>query len=132
MNDLIKKEDEINKYISKYNSIVDLPKPLGRLIFLLETTVAGTTYISDIDRIIDSMNIWDRLILYREPENSNDKHAIRIETINREKIGYIPRQNNVIISRLMYAGKEIVGELIEMELRGNWFRIIFAIFLKES
>lgn len=78
------------------------------------------------------MNIGVELILYREQENPNDKHAIRIETINGEKIGYVPRQNNVIISRLMDAGKEIVGELIEMESRGNWFRIIFAIFLHES
>lgn len=132
MNDLIKKEDENNKYIIKYNPIVNLPKPIKRSIFLLETTVAGITYISNIDRIIESMNIWDELILYREPENPNDKHAIRIETINREKIGYIPRQNNVIISRLMDAGKEIVGEVEEIESRGNWFRIIFAIFLHES
>lgn len=132
MNDLIKKEDENNKYIIKYDSIVNLPKPFERFIFLLETTVAGTTRIKDIDKIIDSLNIRDDLILYREPDNPNDKHAIRIETINREKIGYVPRQNNVVISRLMDAGKKIVAEVTEIESRGNWFRILFAIFLHES
>lgn len=132
MNDLIKKEDENNKYIIKYDSIVNLPKPFERFIFLLETTVAGTTRIKDIDKIIDSLNIRDDLILYREPDNPNDKHAIRIETINKEKIGYVPRQNNVVISRLMDAGKKIVAEVTEIESRGNWFRILFAIFLHES
>lgn len=132
MNDLIKKEDENNKYIIKYYSIHNLPKPVERFIFLLETTVAGTTRIKDIDKIIDSLNIRDDLILYREPDNPNDKHAIRIETINKEKIGYVPRQNNVVISRLMDAGKKIVAEVTEIESRGNWFRILFAIFLHES
>ncbi len=132
MNDLIKKEDENNKYIIKYDSTHNLPKPFERFIFLLETTVAGTTCIKDIDKIIDSLNIRDDLILYREPDNPNDKHAIRIETINKEKIGYVPRQNNVVISRLMDAGKKIVAEVTEIESRGNWFRILFAIFLHES
>ncbi len=132
MNDLIKKEDENNKYIIKYDSTHNLPKPFERFIFLLETTVAGTTRIKDIDKIIDSLNIRDDLILYREPDNPNDKHAIRIETINKEKIGYVPRQNNVVISRLMDAGKKIVAEVTEIESRGNWFRILFAIFLHES
>lgn len=57
MNDLIKKEDENNKYIIKYDSTHNLPKPFERFIFLLETTVAGTTCIKDIDKIIDSLNI---------------------------------------------------------------------------
>ena len=133
MNDLIKKaENQLTEYLIGQESKLPLPQPFERDIYLFDTYVAGTTHVNGITEIEGNINEGDRLIFYREPENEYDTQAIRVETLKTEKIGYIPRQDNLIFSRLMDAEKLLFGKVISKELRGTWVRIKIKIFLHEN
>lgn len=133
MNDLVKIDNgDLIEYLMKTGSGLDLPKPFERDIYLFDTYVAGTTHIKGIEKIGESLKDDDRLVFYREPENEHDPQAIRIETLGKEKIGYVPRQDNVIFSRLMDAGKVLFAKVVEKEMRGKWLKIKIKIYLHES
>ncbi|MDI9497592.1 MAG: HIRAN domain-containing protein [Bacillota bacterium] len=108
-----------------------LPTPFEREIHLFDSIVAGTTHIEGIHDIEPSLAIHDRLTFRREPENPYDPQAIRIQTEDGTKIGYVPRQDNVIFARLMDAGKLLFGRITEKELRGSWLRISIGIYLQD-
>ena len=133
MSNLVKKEnDDLIEYLVRAGTGLDLPKPFERDIYLFDTYVAGTTHIEGIEVIGASLKYDDRLVFYREPENEHDPQAIRIETLGKEKIGYVPRKDNIVFSRLMDAGKLLFAKVIEREMRGKWLKIEIKIYLHES
>lgn len=133
MNDLINKDQgDLIQYLIGKESGLTIPKPFERDIYLFDTYVAGTTHIEDIEIIEPSINKDDKLVFYREADNPHDPQAILIETVKGEKIGYVPRQDNIIFSRLMDAGKSIFGKVIDKEKRGKWVKIKIKIYLHES
>lgn len=113
------------------NGELTIPKPFERDIFLFDTYVAGTTHIVGIEELEPHLNIDDRLEFFREPDNQYDKQAIVIKTIDGVKIGYVPKQDNVIFARLMDAGKLIFAKITSKEKRGSWIKIYIKVFLHE-
>ena len=133
MSDLINRnQGDLFRYLLNSETGFEIPKPFERDIYLFDTYVAGTAHIEGIDAIAGQLQVGDRLVFYREPENEYDSQAIRIETLKQEKIGYVPRQDNVIFSRLMDSGKVLFAKVIEKEERGNWVKISIQIYLHES
>ena len=113
------------------NGEVSMPKPFERDIFLFDTYVAGTSHVEGIEELEPHLQIGDRMAFFREPENPYDAQAIVIKTTDGVKIGYVPRQDNVIFARLMDAGKLLFGRITEKEKKGKWVRISIDIFLHE-
>lgn len=133
MSDLAKKDtSELIDYLLKSGSGITLPKPFERDIYLFDTFVAGTSYIEGIEAIGLNLKEGDRLVFYREPENPHDPQAIRIETLDKIKIGYVPRRDNVVFSRLMDAGKVLFAKIVKKETENTWLKITIKIFLHES
>lgn len=133
MNNLEKKDQRGRiEYLLNKEAVIDLPKPFERDIYLFDTYVAGTTHIEGIENILSYIKDGDKLVFYREPENEHDPQAIRVETLKKDKIGYVPRQDNIIFSRLMDAGKILFAKVIDKELRGKWLKIKIKIYLHES
>ena len=131
MADLTKKDDEsLKNILIRNNRIENIPKSQGD-IYLCECTLAHTTKIEKVEEVEASLKMGDKMIFYRELEDSSDHFAIRVETVNKIKLGYIPRQSNIVIARLMDAGKMIYGELSAKKLRGRWMRMNVKIFLHE-
>jgi hypothetical protein len=108
-----------------------IPKPFERDIFLFDTHVAGTSYIEDIEELEPNLNIDDKLNFFREPYNPHDNKAIVIRNNDGAKIGYVPKADNVIFSRLMDAGKMLFGRITAKETRGGWLKISIKVFLHE-
>ena len=111
-------------------------KPFLKDIFLIKTYVAGLFYIEYIDEIFPLIRQGDRLDLFRESSNEYDKHAILVK-YNGQKIGYVPRKDNYILSKLMDGGKQLYGIVksigVDEVYEGNEVKFInFKIFLKES
>lgn len=131
MSNLIKKDDDNLLKIIHNGGLLDLPKPFEVEIFLFKTHIAGTSHIDNISKIEKTLNINDKLNFYREPDNKYDPQAIRIETVKGEKIGYVPKVDNIIFSRLMDAGKLLFGKIIKKEDINNWIYIEINIYLKE-
>lgn len=120
------------QYLLHNETGMTLPTPFERDIYLFDTYVAGTTHIEGIDDLAASLRDGDRLVFYREPDNPHDPQAIRIETLEEEKIGYVPRRDNVVFSRLMDAGKLLFATIAAKEMRGNWLKVDIKIYLHES
>ena len=113
------------------NNGLSIPIPFERDIYLFDSHVAGTTFISGIKELEPHLNINDRLDFFREPDNEYDPKAIVIKTVNGVKIGYVPKDDNLIFSRLMDAGKLLFGRITNKEIKGNWVKIDIKIFLHE-
>ena len=77
------------------------------------------------------LNIEDKLDFFREPDNQYDKQAIMIKTVSGVKIGYVPRQDNMVFARLMDAGKLLFGRITAKEKKGNWVKINIKVYMHE-
>ena len=133
MTDLIKKDqNNLIDYLVNTGGDIDIPRPFEQDIYLFDTYVAGTTHVEGIEEIGEKLTEDDKLVFYREPENRYDPQAIRIETVKKEKIGYVPREDNVVFSRLMDAGKALLARVKSKEMRGSWLYIEIKIYLHES
>ena len=113
------------------NRELTIPKPFEKDIFLFDTYVAGTTHIEGIEELERHLNRNDKLEFFREADNQYDKQAIVIKTIDGVKIGYVPKQDNVIFARLMDAGKLLFGRITSKEKKGSWVKIYIKVFLHE-
>ena len=127
----VKKDSELVELLHKQNQLGELEKPFERDIMLFDTVVAGTSHVEGIHEILNRLQTGDRLEFVREPENSFDDKAIMVQTVDGEKIGYVPREDNIVFSRLMDAGKLLFGKITSMESRKNWTRIAMEIYLHE-
>lgn len=133
MTDLVDKgKNNLIDFLVDNGRGIDIPRPFEQDIYLFDTYVAGTTHVEGIDKIYSSLKEDDKLFFYREVENEHDPQAIRIENLSKEKIGYVPRQDNVVFSRLMDAGKVLFAKINEKEMRGKWAKIEIKIYLHES
>lgn len=108
-----------------------IPKPYEREIYLFDTYVAGTSHIEGIEELETYLNLGDRLEFFREPNNQYDDKAIVIRNVDGVKIGYVPKQDNIIFSRLMDAGKLLFGQITSKEMCGKWLKMQIKIFLQE-
>lgn len=107
-----------------------LAAPFAREIFLIETHIAGTSHVP-IREIEPGLAVADSLILRREPDNPHDPLAILILTEKGEKLGYVPRDRNEILARLMDAGKFLFARLESKEWQGDWLRVAARVFLRD-
>jgi hypothetical protein len=69
-------------------------------IYLLDCEIAGT-YYQNINKIYSDLIIGEKLTLKRESNNEYDKYAVSVYNQSNVKLGYIPRNNNKIIAKLM-------------------------------
>ena len=125
-NDLtIKKGDLIAAIEEK--SLGDIIKPLVNEIHLFDTFIAGTTHLED-QSVLDDVSEGDKVNLRRE-ENKFDEKAILVLDQEGRKLGYIPEKDNLVFSRLMDAGKLLIGKVSDIEVHGTFHKIRIGIYL---
>ena len=106
-------------------------QPFSREIFLLDIIVAGTTYCNKIYEVYPHLEKGLVLRMQRQPKNRHDKNAIAIY-YNKVRIGWVPMELNLIISRLMDAGKAFFCRIEEVELVNDfWVKISAKIYMVE-
>ena len=114
-----------------------LPMPFGEDIFLIGTPIAGPHYVDNIARLYEGLEIGEKVNLIREPQNEHDSRAIRVETKQGEKLGYVPRIENLILSRLMDAGKLLYAVIRSKDInRGAeneppHYNIVMKIYMRD-
>ena len=94
---------------SSEGSVLDMP--FGRLIFLASVRIAGIQYTNDIDTILAELEVGDIMTLVREPANEHDSKAIAVYDRFDNRVGYVPRTSNEVLSHLMDAGKSMFAVL---------------------
>lgn len=90
--------------------------PFTRDLFLLETHVAGLAHYQ-VELVQSQMVAGVALLLQREPGNAHDELAIEVLTTGRVKLGYVPKNRNPVLARLMDAGKLLTAEVCTV---GTW------------
>lgn len=85
------------------------PAPWGMAVVLV-TYVAGVAYHGFADGRMP-LDEGMEVALVREPQNRHDADAIAVRTLGGVKLGYVPRDRNRILARLMDAGWGLVGRL---------------------
>ena len=106
-------------------------QPFSREIFLLDIVVAGTTHCEHIYEVFPRLEKGLVLRMQRHPENKHDENAIAIY-YEKVRIGWVPRELNLIISRLMDAGKAFFCRIENVELvEEYWVKIEAKIYMVE-
>lgn len=131
MSNIIKIDDK--KLINILNSKdgLNIERPFSQEIFLIEVHIAGTTHVDNISELEPKLNEGFEVYFYREPNNKFDSNAIIVKDKDGNKLGYIPRNKNEILSRLMDVGKLLYGKVKNKEKIGSWIKIDMQIFLKD-
>jgi hypothetical protein len=106
-------------------------QPFSREIFLLDIVVAGTTHCENISYIYPYLEKGQVLRMQRHPKNIHDENAIALY-FNEDQIGWVPRELNLVISRLMDAGKAFFCRIENVELVDEyWVKISAKIYMVE-
>ena len=131
MSNIIKKDDnQLVNFFHKANSF-DLNKPFERDILLFETHIAGTGYIPGFDTIEPLLQVGDKVNFFRETDNKVDEYAVVIKDVSDNKLGYLPAKDNLVVARLMDAGKLIFGKIMDKKKKGKWNYIEINVYLKD-
>ncbi|MEJ7610624.1 MAG: HIRAN domain-containing protein [Ferruginibacter sp.] len=98
-------------------------------ILVLECLVAGTSF-RKLEKVEPELRSEVKLNCKREAGNEHDQFAIGL-WFNDTKVGYIPRDKNEVVARLMNAGKTFFAVLQAKEWEGNWLRLDIKVYLKD-
>ena len=110
----------------------NVPKPFSQPICLIpDTWIAGTTHIPEIGSLVEKLCMGDRLRLERDGDNYYDLWSIRIFDKSGNRLGFIRADVNEIPARLMDGGKHLYAEIVDIELRGSWWKISIGVWLDD-
>ena len=111
---------------------IDVYKPFSSAVKLIDNTrVARTSRGENIDLLMKNLKVGERLNLVREPNNLNDKNAVKITTGAGDKLGYVACDCDEIISKLLDGGKEVFAEILNLETIGPWNKIDIEVFVDD-
>jgi hypothetical protein len=101
----------------------------AREILVLECIVAGTSF-RKLDKVQDELKETVQLEMKREGDNKFDCFAIAL-WFQDTKVGYIPKDKNEVLARLMDAGKQFYATINAKEMEGNWLKLQIKVLLKD-
>lgn len=101
----------------------------GRLLDFVQ--VAGTRHHIPDDELNEKVNVNDKLILIREPENTHDSNAIAVLTQSGQHIGYVPQKRNLIISALLDSGTKLFARVFAKCIFEEKLYIAIEIFVRD-
>lgn len=74
------------------------------------------------------MHEGDPLTLIREPDNTHDNNAIRVDW-HGQQLGYVPRRDNMALARLMDKGTVVDARIVRLTAsRDPWQRVLFEVY----
>ena len=101
----------------------------AREILVLECLAAGTSF-RKLDKVQYDLKETVHLEMKREGKNEFDEFAVALWFQNT-KVGYIPREKNEVLARLMDAGKQFYATISANETEGNWLKLDIKVMLKD-
>jgi len=123
---LIKVDSGLLSALSKGTFSIDV---FAREILVLECLIAGTSF-RELDKVQDDLKETVQLEMKREIDNKFDGFAVSL-WFQQTKVGYIPKDKNEVIARLMDAGKQFYATIHAKEMEGNWLKLEIKVVLKD-
>ncbi len=97
-------------------------------ILLQNSPLAGFQFHAG-KKLWPDMRVGDSLSLIREPENTHDSRAVRVEW-RGQHIGYVPQRENGDVARFLDRGLKLTARITRLaESRDPWARVRFEILL---
>ena len=97
-------------------------------ILLQSSPLAGFRYYAG-KQLWSEMKVGDTLRLVREPDNSYDPNAVRVNW-QGHKLGYVPRADNEALARFMDRGSKAEARITRLKKSRNpWQRMEFEVYL---
>jgi hypothetical protein len=132
MNEIIRiNETNIVSILNSAKSGLEIGKPFSRQIYLISASIAGAFYVDGIYDLLEKIIPRTKLRFVREPDNKYDKLAILVKDQENNKLGYVPREKNPILARLMDAGKLIYGTVKTINDDDSYINIEMEIFMDD-
>lgn len=125
-NELTVKKEELVSFAAK-NGMEEVLKPLIKEIDLIDTYISGTMFQLNMT-LLKNIKESDHLVLRRE-NNKFDEYAILVLNDAGDVLGYVPEKDDMILSRLMDAGKLLAARVTEINMHHDYQRIKIRIFL---
>ena len=101
----------------------------AREILVLECLATGTSF-RKLGKAQDDLKETVHLVMKREGKNEFDNFAIAL-WFQDTKVGYIPKEKNEVLARLMDAGKQFYATISAKEMEGNWLKLQIKVILKD-
>ena len=117
------------------NQVTDLKKVFykqsgeSHSTFLYGCEVRGSDSLYLEDKVIPRLKENDPVLLIREADNKYDKNAISVATPAGLKLGYIPREHNLIFSRLIDSGNLLFGRVKNFHWDGKNLELVIKVYL---
>jgi hypothetical protein len=101
----------------------------GEVRMLVQSSpLAGFQYYAG-EALWQEMHEGDRLTLIREPQNTHDANAVRVEW-RGQKLGYLPRAANRAVAEAMDAGERVDARIAKLRAQRNpWQRMLVEVFV---
>ena len=106
------------------------PIPAQEISFLVQrSTLAGYRYY-EAPALAEAFDPGETLDLVREPENSHDPNAVRVDW-RGHKLGYVPRASNAALAWAMDSGETVTARVARDETsRRRRRRVVFDVLLR--
>lgn len=95
--------------------------------------IAGFQYW-DGASVLGELNVGDKLALVAEPDNPHDSQAVAIR-FKGVKLGYVPAEENAMLSTLIYFGHEKAFETVVQQVsldRSPWHQVRVGVFVVDA
>ena len=97
-------------------------------LLVQESPLAGFQF-HEGKRLWEELRVGDRLDLIREPENSHDARAVRVEW-QGHFLGYVPRADNEDVARQLDRGARLEARITRLKKSRNpWQRVLFEVYV---
>lgn len=101
----------------------------NKQVYLSKFYVAGFAYY-DGDSVLKDLKVNDQLIIKHEPQNPYDHRALEIYTASGAKLGYVPRTDNPIPSRLLRQHVKLTGAVETIDpAEDNWKKVKVRLYM---
>ena len=106
------------------------PAPAQPARILVQSSPIAGFQFHEGRQLWDQLKIGDPLTLVREPDNSHDARAVRVEW-KGHMLGYVPRAENDAVARQLDRGNRLEARIVRLtKHRDPWKRIEFEVFLR--
>jgi hypothetical protein len=106
--------------------------PVTRFTLIVQSSPLAGFQFHEGKRLWNELRVGDALTLIREPGNSYDAKAVRVEW-RGHMLGYLPRAENADAARMMDRGIRLEARITRLtETKNPWGRVEFEVVVSDD
>ena len=111
---------------------LSIGEPFSAPLLLVEDTrVAAVERTPGAAKAAQEILVGDELSFIRQPEHADSCWAIRVTNRQGNVVGYVARDVEEILARLMDGGKRVYGKVTDVSLHGQHTNVRMEVYLDD-